>query len=94
MLCLKTYKGGYMKYILRVAIDLDLFNLITIGEEYFGEISRWTNFTYNHDKVMTSAMAAIRNKDHNIFIAVNEDNEILGFMWGCITGQLWSDDPV
>ena len=83
-----------MQYITRVAIDLDLFRLISVGEEYFSEISRWTNFTYNHDKVMKSAMFAIQNKDHQIFIAVGEDNEVLGFMWGCISGQIWSDDPV
>ena len=83
-----------MQYITRVAIDLDLMRLITIGEEYFNEVSRWTNFSFNRGKVMRSAMFAIANKDHNIFMAVDDNNEILGFLWGCITGQIWSDDPV
>ena len=83
-----------MQYITRVAIDLDLMRLITIGEEYFNEVSRWTNFSFSRGKVMRSAMFAIASKDHNIFMAVDDNNEILGFLWGCITGQIWSDDPV
>lgn len=78
----------------RLAIKLDLLRLIQLGEEYFQEVSRWSSFSYNPEKVMKSAMAAIDHDDHNIFLAYDKKNKILGFMWGCITSQVWSDDKV
>ena len=84
-----------LDFKVRFAIKLDLLRLIQLGEEYFQEISRWSSFSYNHEKVMKSAMAAIDHADHTIFLAYDEkDNNILGFMWGCITSQVWSDDRV
>ena len=79
---------------IRPAIKLDLLRLIQLGEEYFQEVSRWSSFSYNHEKVMKSAMAAIDSDNHTIFLAYDKKNNILGFMWGCVTSQVWSDDKV
>jgi GNAT superfamily N-acetyltransferase len=81
-------------YTIRIAIELDLLKLITIAKEYFEEADRWNGHTFNEEKVMEFAIHAITNRSHNMFIAVDAKGEILGFFWGCITGQAWSDDPI
>jgi ribosomal protein S18 acetylase RimI-like enzyme len=84
-----------MPYTIRVAIDLDLPNLMDIANAYINEADRWNGLDFNEDKVMKYIMFAIEDRSHNIFIAVDETTkEIVGFFWGCITGQVWSNDPI
>lgn len=84
-----------MQYTIRVAIELDLRGLEELALEYIKEADRWNSHTFNPKKALEFAMFAITNKSHNIFLAIdNETNKPVGFFWGCITGQIWSDDPV
>jgi GNAT superfamily N-acetyltransferase len=84
-----------MPYTIRVAIDLDLPKLMTIAKEYINEADRWNGLDFDENKAMRYVMLAISEKSHNIFIAYdNETRDIVGFFWGCITGQVWSDDPI
>ena len=84
-----------MSYTIRVAIELDLMRLISIAKDYITEADRWNQHSFSEKKAMEFAIFAIVDRSHNIFIAVDDDtHEILGFFWGCITGQIWSDDPI
>lgn len=85
-----------MNYIIRMAIDLDLMRLIEIGKEYFDETGdRWSSYTFNENKLMRAAMSALKLKEHIIFVAVDTDTkEIAGFFWGCITGQMFCNEPI
>jgi GNAT superfamily N-acetyltransferase len=89
-------QGGKLKpYTIRIAIELDMMQLIEIAKEYIEEADRWSGHEYNEKKVIDYCIHAITNKSHNIFLAVDsESGRILGFFWGCITGQVWSDDPI
>lgn len=84
-----------MSYTARVAIDLDLFSLIKLGEEYFNEVNEWNHMPFNREKVMRFAIFAIENKSHNIFVAIDNDtNEPVGFFWGCVISHVWTDEPM
>lgn len=84
-----------MQYIIRVALELDLKGLEELAIEYIEEADRWNNHSFNVEKALGFATFAIANQSHNIFLAIDKDtNKPVGFFWGCITGQIWSDDPI
>lgn len=85
-----------MPFTVRLAIDLDLLQLITVGQEYFDEVGvRWDGYSFNRDKIMEVTMKALSNPDHAIFVAYeNKTGKILGFFWGCKVGQMWCDEPI
>jgi GNAT superfamily N-acetyltransferase len=68
--------------------------LIELGEEYYNEVNRWHGHKFDPNRIMEFAIFAITDRSHQIFLAVDENNKILGFFWGCVAGHIWTSDPM
>lgn len=79
--------------LIRVAVDMDLPQLITMAQRYVDEADRYSVLNFNPTKAVTYAAMAINDKDQQIFIATDK-GKLVGFMWSAIKGQVWTDNPI
>lgn len=79
---------------IRIALELDIMQLVNMGKEYFDEADRWNDTVFNAKKACRYAASAMQDKSHQIFVAVNDAGMIVGFFWGKLGGQVWNDDIV
>jgi len=81
------------KVLIRVAIGLDILQLVNIGKEYHEEAVAWSCFEYNSGQTALSLNYAIEDRDQQIFLAI-ADNKIVGFMWSALASYVFSKDKV
>lgn len=78
----------------RIALDLDILQLVNLAKEYFDEADRWNHTEFNVKKACRYAALAMQDKSHQIFVAVDRNGMIVGFFWGKLSGQVWNDEIV
>lgn len=77
----------------RVAFELDLMQLLSLGKEYASEAERWFGLKFDPVRCVKYAAIAVSDKDQQIFLAM-DGTKIVGFVWVAIQGQVWTPDPV
>lgn len=81
------------EFKVRIAVDLDIINLLNVAKTYVEEASRWQQLSFNPSRAVKYASIAIEDSNQQIFICTHK-GVIIGFMWGIISGQIWTDDPI
>ena len=77
----------------RIAIDLDIMQLLGVAKDYYNETEFWTNLDFNSDRLVLCLIEAIEDKDQQIFLAFKE-GKLIGFMWVAIVSPVWSCDTI
>jgi len=78
----------------RVMIDLDIMQMLNLGEQYSKEALRFTNdMEYSPDRYVQCLINSLRDENQQVFLALNK-GLIVGGLWGIITGVAWSYDCI
>lgn len=81
------------EFKVRIAVDIDIINLLNVARAYVEEASRWQQLSFDPSRAVKYASIAIEDPNQQIFICTHK-GVIIGFMWGMIAGQIWTDDPI
>ena len=78
---------------IRVAIELDLLQLVTVARKYYDEAPMFNRLQFDSARAVHFAARAVEDPFQQIFLAF-DGNKLLGFLWGGVAPTVWSPDLV